>query len=61
MYSNCYHCPVYRGGSRLCAASSLYNFWCPLQGKEYKIRYESEYLLRALARALEGALAIDGP
>jgi len=35
--SNCYHYPVHRGRYRFCAAWSLYNFWGPLQGKEYKI------------------------
>jgi hypothetical protein len=31
-----------------------------IQNYKYKIRYKSEYLFRAPARALEGALANDG-
>jgi hypothetical protein len=47
-----------RGGSRVCAAWSLYNFGALLKkdntNYEYKIRRESEYLFRAPPRALRG-------
>jgi hypothetical protein len=32
-----------------------------IQNYEYKIRYESEYLIRVPSRALEGAPASEGP
>jgi len=31
------------GGSTFCGASSLYNFWSPLEEKDYNITYESDF------------------
>ena len=39
-------CTVLSGGSRFCGAWSLDSFGDPLKKKEYKIRYNIEYLFR---------------
>jgi hypothetical protein len=53
--------PQAQGRIQVLSGLSLCKFWDLYCGKEYKIKYKSEYLFLSPHRALEGPVQVKGP